>query len=143
MELVKSTNLEYVDHRSDKVYRVKLVKTLKANLWNVHFAYGRRHSYLTEGRKNPVPLSFELAFKEYNKLVNSKTKKGYTVENRVYDPHRERVYTSFANELLAQQVISQDDHSKITKLLYSNDQETVRLAELLIETKEAEQWERN
>ena len=39
--------------------------------------------------------------------------------------------------------ITEDEYSTVTRMLYSNDPETVKLAELIIETKEKLRWDKN
>ena len=142
MELFKSTHLWYYDgYNSDKVYNATLKKVSKSNLWNVHFSYGRRHSVLKEGIKNPNPLPLRSAMSMYDTLIASKVKKGYEVTNVNITGQRIRFYADFANLLTGEKVLTVDERSNITKMLYSNDPETVKLAELLIETKEQKRWE--
>ena len=44
-------------------------------------------------------------------------------------------------ELVYEKHITEDEYSTVTRMLYSNDPETVKLAEVLIETKENQRWE--
>jgi hypothetical protein len=39
--------------------------------------------------------------------------------------------------------MTEEEYTTVTRMLYSNDPETVKLAEVLIETKEQQRWERN
>jgi len=73
---------------SDKVYKASLEK--KGRKYIVNFAFGRRGSTLKTGTKTQEPLEYEKAKKIYDKLVNSKSAKGYV-------PHEDTtnyVYTS-------------------------------------------------
>ena len=144
MELIQTTNLHFHDFKSDKVYYAELCKIPKSNLWNINFAYGRRGNTLVHGTKNEKPLPYSKAEAVYNKLVNSKITKGYnyTASNWVTD-NRTRAYSSFAAQLVYEKYITEEEYTKVSRMLYSNDKETVRLAELLIETKEKERWEQN
>ena len=144
MELIQTTNLHFQDFKSDKVYYAELCKIPKSNLWNINFAYGRRGNTLVHGTKNEQPLPYNKAALVYNKLVNSKITKGYnyTASNWVAN-NRTRAYTSFASELVNEKYITEDEYSTVTRMLYSNDPETVKLAEVLIETKEKLRWEQN
>ncbi len=63
--------------RSDKVYTVSL-EEVEDNRFVVNFAYGRRGATLTTGTKTKTPVDYAAAKKAYNKLVKSKTAKGYT-----------------------------------------------------------------
>jgi hypothetical protein len=142
MELIKSANLWYSDYRSDKVYQAELCKIPKSNLWNINFAYGRRGSKLVQGTKNEQPIPYNKAEKIYMKLVNSKLTKGYghTDINWVSN-NRTRAYSSFAAEMVNEKYITEEEYTTVTRMLYSTDPETVRLAELIIETKEQQRWE--
>jgi len=67
--------LEFREGSSDKVYRAAIEKADGGHV--VNFAYGRRGSTLNTGTKTIQPVSCDEALKIYNKLVNSKTAKGY------------------------------------------------------------------
>jgi len=71
----KSTNLYYKDAKSDKVYKVSLEK--EGDLFIVNYAYGKRGGNLKEGTKTKAPVAYDKALAVYEKLVNSKTDKGY------------------------------------------------------------------
>jgi bifunctional non-homologous end joining protein LigD len=75
-KLIDSTNLQFQDGTSDKVYNVKIESDGQG--FSVHFSYGRRGGNMTEGYK-VQGVSEASARKEYDKLVASKTKKGYWV----------------------------------------------------------------
>lgn len=62
---------------SDKVYNASL-EEVENNRFVVNFAYGRRGATLTTGTKTNSPVGYDSAKKIYNKLVKSKTSKGYT-----------------------------------------------------------------
>ena len=142
MELIETTNLHLMDFKSDKVYYAELCKLPKTNLWNINFAYGRRGNSLVNGTKNEKPLSYFHARKVYDKLIESKVKKGYKYTD-LQQKHgqRIRIYSSFAAEMVNEKILTVDEYSSIAKMLYSNDPETVKLAEVLIETKEKQRWE--
>ena len=144
MKLILNTNLHYMDFKSDKVYYTELCKIPKTNLWNINFAYGKRGNNLVEGTKNKNPLPFYKARLIYDKLIQSKVKKGYKYTD-LQQKHGERirVYSSFAAEMVGEKILTVDEYSNIAKMLYSNDPETVKLAEVLIETKEKQKWEPN
>ena len=61
---------------SDKVYNASL-EEVEDNRFVVNFAYGRRGATLTTGTKTKSPLGYDSARNIYNKLVKSKTSKGY------------------------------------------------------------------
>ncbi|MCZ7646237.1 MAG: WGR domain-containing protein [Planctomycetota bacterium] len=71
-----STTLFYKEGNSDKVYRAAIEE--RADGFVVNFAFGRRGSTLQTGTKTNAPVPFDQAKKIYDKLVKSKTAKGYT-----------------------------------------------------------------
>ena len=62
---------------SDKVYKAS-IEQVDSNNFVVNFAYGRRGSTLRTGTKTKTPVAYASAKKIYDKLVKSKTAKGYT-----------------------------------------------------------------
>ena len=76
MKLIKQTVLSFRRGRSDKVYEVDLCE-VGPDRYVVNFRYGRRGSNLKEGSKTPFPVALAEAEREFDKLVASKTKKGY------------------------------------------------------------------
>jgi len=70
-----SVDLEYREGSSDKVYRAAIEPSGDGHV--VNFAYGRRGSTLNAGTKTQRPVSYDEARKIYEKLVKSKTAKGY------------------------------------------------------------------
>lgn len=69
--------LYYTDGGSDKVYQASIVQHENDGYF-VNFAYGRRGSTLKSGTKTKDPVHFDKAQKIFDKLVSSKTSKGYT-----------------------------------------------------------------
>jgi bifunctional non-homologous end joining protein LigD len=67
--------LEFREGTSDKVYRASVEKS--GDGFVVNFAYGRRGSTLNTGTKTERPVPYAEALKVYEKLVASKTAKGY------------------------------------------------------------------
>ncbi len=145
MKLIQVTNLAYQDFKSDKVYNAELKKIPKTNLWNIEFSYGRRGTSLVSGIKNEQPVPYNKAMLIYNKLIDSKLKKGYAHYAGFHTPasRKKETYLKFAVVLLTERKITQDEYDSIAKMLYSSDPETVNLAEVLIETKEQQKWEQN
>ena len=89
-------------------------------------------------------ISYDEAKRIYQSLVNSKLTKGYEHTNIDWvSNNRTRAYISFASELMTEKYITEDEYSTVTRMLYSNDPETVKLAELIIEQKEKQRWEQN
>jgi len=76
MKLIKRTTLLYQEGTSDKIYEVDLCQTA-ADSYVVKFRYGRRGSKLKEGVKTAQPVVLDQAQQVFDKLVSSKTKKGY------------------------------------------------------------------
>lgn len=144
MELIQTTKLSYQDWKSDKVYNVELIKSLHSNNWNVQFAYGRRNTTLKTGIKNTNALSYNQARKLFNDLVYSKEKKGYSVVSKNQnDYERQKFYSSFAMTLVNTGVLNETEYKRIAGMLNSCDPESIKLAEVLIETKELQRWEQN
>ena len=77
----ESIELSFQEGSSDKVYQAEL-KPEGAG-WIVNFAYGRRGNSLTTGTKTKAPIPFDEAKKAYDKLVQSKSAKGYKVTGQV------------------------------------------------------------
>ena len=67
--------LYFRQERSDKVYKAALEE--QDGLFLVNFAYGRRGATLKTGTKTQSPVPYEKAKKIYDKLVLSKSAKGY------------------------------------------------------------------
>jgi bifunctional non-homologous end joining protein LigD len=61
---------------SDKIYQAAM-EEVDSNRFMVHFAYGRRGATLKTGTKTNAPVDYASAKKIYDKLVKSKTSKGY------------------------------------------------------------------
>ena len=69
--------LYYKSGNSDKVYRAS-IEPAGEDLFTVEFAYGRRGNTLQTGTKTKSPVPYDQAREIYDKLVKSKTDKGYT-----------------------------------------------------------------
>ena len=76
MKLLEQTILHFQQGSSDKVYEVDLCE-MGAGQFVVNFRYGRRDANLKEGTKTVFPVDRETAQTTYEKLINSKVKKGY------------------------------------------------------------------
>jgi bifunctional non-homologous end joining protein LigD len=76
MNAVASTHLYYAEGSSNKEYHAEIVAVPGGNV--VNFRYGRRGGTLTSGTKTSAPVDLDSARKIYNKLLQSKTSKGYT-----------------------------------------------------------------
>ncbi|OQY52167.1 MAG: ATP-dependent DNA ligase [Candidatus Parabeggiatoa sp. nov. 2] len=61
---------------SDKVYKAS-IEEAGSNSFVVNFAYGRRGATLKTGTKTNTPVDYASAKKIYDKLLKSKTSKGY------------------------------------------------------------------
>jgi predicted DNA-binding WGR domain protein len=77
LKLLKQKILYFSEGKSDKVYEVDLCE-VGSDLFTVNFRYGRRGTSLREGTKTVFPVSYEEAEKIFEKLVESKEKKGYS-----------------------------------------------------------------
>ena len=81
MKLLRQVSLYFQEGRSDKVYDVDLCE-VGANSagdaqYVVNFRYGRRGTALRDGTKTPAPVPLAKAEEIFDKLVKSKTDKGY------------------------------------------------------------------
>lgn len=72
--IIETADLYFQEGNSDKVYSVRL--EMEGGGYSVHFSYGRRGGHMTEGYKVEGAPE-EVARKEFDKLVQSKVKKGY------------------------------------------------------------------
>ncbi len=73
----ESITLYFRQGTSDKVYQASLEEAGDGK-FAVNFAYGRRGATFTTGTKTQEPVDYASAKKIYDKLVKSKTVKGYT-----------------------------------------------------------------
>ncbi len=71
----ENISLYFKDDKSDKVYNATLEKS--DGLFIVNFAYGKRDGNLKAGTKTKEPVAYDKAKAIYDKLVKSKTDKGY------------------------------------------------------------------
>lgn len=76
MKLVRQVRLRYQQGSSDKVYEVDLCEVV-ADRYVVNFRYGRHGGVLKDGSKTPLPVQLDEAERVFDKLVESKVKKGY------------------------------------------------------------------
>jgi len=76
VKLVRQTLLHFQQGSSDKVYEVDLCE-VGPDRYVVNFRYGRRGASLRDGTKTPLPVGRAEADAAFDKLVLSKTKKGY------------------------------------------------------------------
>ena len=74
--IVEEANLHYYEGSSDKVYHASIQE--RGSGYVVFFSYGRRGGHMTEGYKIDTPATFSVAKDIFDKLVNSKLKKGYS-----------------------------------------------------------------
>jgi len=74
----ESIELAFKEGSSDKVYQAELKE--EPSGYVVNFAYGRRGNTLATGTKTAAPVEYATAKKVYDKLVHSKTVKGYKPE---------------------------------------------------------------
>lgn len=90
MRLLKQVFLTYRKGSSDKVYEIDLCE-IEADQCVVNFRYGRRGTTLKDGTKTPVPVTEAEAELVFEKLIASKTRKGYhnaSQEESTQDPVR-------------------------------------------------------
>ena len=72
----KSVSLRLKAGSSDKAYTAELKQ--EGDGWVVHCANGRYSGTLKPQIKTPTPVDFDVADNIYTKIVNEKTRKGYT-----------------------------------------------------------------
>jgi len=72
----ENITLYFKQGTSDKVYKASM-EEVDSQLFVVNFAYGRRGATLKTGTKTKTPVDYASAKKIYDKLVKSKTSKGY------------------------------------------------------------------
>ena len=136
--VINIVNLWYSDPRSDKVYNVKLELADPNNqTWTVDFEYGRRGNHLVEGTKTPMPTSYQKAKQIYEKLIQSKVNKGYE-----YIQNKEQLQAKVSLMLLnlldviyKKDWINNNEYNKLQGMLKSQDWESQKLAEKLINIK--------
>lgn len=73
---LKTASLYFTNGSSDKEYHARIEAS--GDGYVVNFAYGRRGSTLTTGTKTNAPVEYAKAVAIFDKLVNEKTRKGYT-----------------------------------------------------------------
>ena len=91
MKLVKQKTLYFSEGTSDRVYEVDICENQE--LFIVNFRYGRRDTTLREGTKTVFPVSYEEALQVFNKLIESKEKKGYSEKGTSVKPLKTTVNT--------------------------------------------------
>jgi bifunctional non-homologous end joining protein LigD len=75
--IVKQTTLYFRQESSDKIYTATLEE--QNGGYFVNFAFGRRGATQQTGTKTPTPVNLDAAGRIFDKLVNEKMAKGYTV----------------------------------------------------------------
>ena len=104
--------LFYRQEKSDKVYKASLEE--KENGFIVNFAYGRRGATLRTGTKTQSPVTYEKAKKIYDKLVVSKSAKGYIPDQ----DNSDYVYESDKEQTgIHCQLLNPIDKDEVTKLI--------------------------
>ncbi len=111
-------SLFYKQERSDKVYNVSLEESADGYL--VNFAYGRRGSTLKTGTKTQTPVEYEKAKKIYDKLVLSKSAKGY-IPDEDTTPTAYMVDAEQRKTGVHCQLLNQIDEEELVALFESDD----------------------
>ncbi len=135
----ESITLFYKQEKSDKVYKASLEE--KEDGFIVNFAYGRRGSTLKTGTKTQTPVVYEKAKKIYDKLITSKSAKGYIPDqdDSDYVYESDQVKTGIHCQLL-----NPIDNEEVVALIADNNwwmQEKKDGRRMLIQTKETESGE--
>jgi bifunctional non-homologous end joining protein LigD len=101
MPALASTSLYYSEGNSDKEYHAEIIAVSGGNV--VNFRYGRRGGTLTSGTKTSSPVDLDSAKNIYDKLIKSKTAKGYipcSSGARYQSPDEAGLKTGFMPQLL-------------------------------------------
>jgi len=135
---ISKTHLEYVGGNSFKEYNVIVTKTSKINghfYYNVYGLYGRIGNNLVEVEKASGVNNLH-ALRVADDLVNSKTKKGYSIitEDSVskFDKDYVEELTQRAATLTAEGQLERNHYSNLKSMLTSPDEETLIMAEKII-----------
>ncbi len=113
LENTESIFLHYRDNRSDKVYQVQLDSVEGGFV--VNFQFGRRGSSLQSGTKTPEPMSYEKAFKIYERLVAEKKGRGYA-QSQSGTSHQNSTRTGQESGLLPQ-LLNPIDEAEVKRLI--------------------------
>lgn len=136
--VIEIVNLWYNDNRSDKVYNVKLeLKDPIKHTWIVDFEYGRRGNNLIKGTKTLTPTSYTQARRTFDSLVQSKINKGYmhTRNEKQLQNEVSKMLLNLLDVYYKKDLISNNELTKLQTLLQSQDWESQKLAEKLINIK--------
>ena len=71
MALVEKISLFFQKGSSDKFYNIA-IQEVSGDLYTVPFTYGRRGTSGQSGSKTSEPVSYDIAKKAYDKIVNQK-----------------------------------------------------------------------
>ncbi len=118
MKLIKQTTLHFKQGKSDKIYEVDLLE-VEANQFLVNFRYGRHGTTLREGTKTAKPVPRAKADTVFDKLVTSKTSKGYKDVSSSPTPKAPREIDAAAREKAILHRLTQAVQGE-----YDEDQET-------------------
>lgn len=113
----KSVSLFYSSGSSNKAYHVQMVAL--GEVFLVNFQYGRKGGSLTYGTKTKDPVSLEVANNIFDKLVSSKTSKGYELEadDTKSDPEVAFRGNKEKSGILPQLLVEIKCDKKLTKLI--------------------------
>ena len=76
LKIIEQIKLFFREGTSDKVYEIDLIE-VENSQYVVNFRYGRFGTHLKDGTKTPLPVPEASAKSIYDKLILSKTDKGY------------------------------------------------------------------
>lgn len=96
----ESIILNFKQGSSDKVYSANLHE-VPGEGYCVDFSYGRRGQPMRTGTKTPAPVSYDVAKRAYDKLIQEKRAKGYT-EDPLGNPFQGSVDTAERTNYLPQ-----------------------------------------
>lgn len=136
--LIRETLLHYFAGTSDKIYKVLLYKNGNTGRYEVHTEYGRR---MGNQIANSIQEYISIAHAQniYNKTVNSKLKKGYTISHELEPSRFTADYIvqllSDATRLVSYGDIKEEQYVSIKNMLNSSDEPSQVLAEEIIKSK--------
>jgi predicted DNA-binding WGR domain protein len=120
MKRIQHIKLYFKQGSSDKIYEVDLCENYSSNIerYFVHFRYGRRGKNLRNGTKTPEACDFKTAQKLFDRLVDSKIKRGYCKKEKTSKKMPSQTHTS-SYKKIGQSLDSIGQH--IIKMLNNDD----------------------
>lgn len=115
--IIQSSNLQFSDGRSDKLYNAAIIELDTGYL--VNFEYGRRGSTLRQGSKTTKPVELEKAKKLFNGLIKAKCSKGYTSLDEINTTCAIHAQSSIEKSPYKPQLLNPIDDAQLQSLLHN------------------------